>query len=606
MGSIIGYQEAHGPVATFETDVAGMIKSLAVDINPVQSGTGDPSPDNVRPITGWTGAKVNVNGSAIDITFPSEAGTVYGGKLDLVKGELLVNMKSVVFDGTQQIDLYSSGDNRLPIYYPETVTLLDGKMVSSISRKASNYNDLMSSINTVRLVQNGIAFHLEGFKGQSWTSSAFKAYCKNLYDNDTPFQICYELATPITYQLTPQEISTIIGTNTIYADIGDTSVIYPKTITPIETVSNINLMELRRSIMMAMQHNYIPEITTYGVEWNYSDPSTVLKRTGAASRFANPIPAESLNEVGWSPFDNVYPWSEMKRYNIINGEIAYSEDDAGYSETLYDTMVYIPEFYYYAYKDTANQKWYWSISGTPLEGYEKHPGSGRYVGRFHTSTDVGGVFSKSGFAPTVNTTIANFRTYANNKGNKWWNIDLATWSAIQLLYLIEYADFDAFNIIGYMGLGNTGGTSNAYYHTIKGKKSYNSYRWIESPTSNVFTVLDGIIVVSKNVYVKTNPPYSNTTTGMIYTNIALPGNNLIKGFAYSDTCKWAFIPDVVANLSDEAYTTDYTYCSNSTGNRLTFVGGSGAWTGYGFFYFDAGGGIYYTSNQIGSRLIYIP
>ena len=50
-------------VASF-TDGADNIpvKSLTVEIEPVQSGTGDPSPENVRPISGWTGANVSVTG----------------------------------------------------------------------------------------------------------------------------------------------------------------------------------------------------------------------------------------------------------------------------------------------------------------------------------------------------------------------------------------------------------------------------------------------------------------------------------------------------------------------------------------------------------------
>lgn len=56
--------------AHFPQDVSGSIVSISdampnipfenvtVDIVPIQSGSGDPSPTNVRPITGWTGAKV--------------------------------------------------------------------------------------------------------------------------------------------------------------------------------------------------------------------------------------------------------------------------------------------------------------------------------------------------------------------------------------------------------------------------------------------------------------------------------------------------------------------------------------------------------------------
>ena len=35
-----------------------LVKSLVVGIDPVQSGSGDPSPENIRPISGWTGLNV--------------------------------------------------------------------------------------------------------------------------------------------------------------------------------------------------------------------------------------------------------------------------------------------------------------------------------------------------------------------------------------------------------------------------------------------------------------------------------------------------------------------------------------------------------------------
>jgi hypothetical protein len=34
------------------------------------------------------------------------------------------------------------------------------------------------------------------------------------------------LADPVTYQLTPHEVNSLLGSNTIYADTGDTSVEY--------------------------------------------------------------------------------------------------------------------------------------------------------------------------------------------------------------------------------------------------------------------------------------------------------------------------------------------------------------------------------------------
>lgn len=49
---------ASGAVATFSDGEDLPLNSLNVNIEPVQSGTGDPSPDNVRPISGWNGVKV--------------------------------------------------------------------------------------------------------------------------------------------------------------------------------------------------------------------------------------------------------------------------------------------------------------------------------------------------------------------------------------------------------------------------------------------------------------------------------------------------------------------------------------------------------------------
>lgn len=50
---------ASGAVAHFVDGADGLpLKSLVVNIEPKQEGTGDPSPDNVRPISGWDTVKV--------------------------------------------------------------------------------------------------------------------------------------------------------------------------------------------------------------------------------------------------------------------------------------------------------------------------------------------------------------------------------------------------------------------------------------------------------------------------------------------------------------------------------------------------------------------
>ena len=39
-------------------------------------------------------------------------------------------------------------------------------------------------------------------------------------------EFVYELATPVTYQLTPTQVATLLGDNNIWADTGDVSVTY--------------------------------------------------------------------------------------------------------------------------------------------------------------------------------------------------------------------------------------------------------------------------------------------------------------------------------------------------------------------------------------------
>ena len=55
------YSTASGPIVTYRGD-GSPLAGLTVDIFPVQEGEGDPSPDNIRPITGWDGMTVEHTG----------------------------------------------------------------------------------------------------------------------------------------------------------------------------------------------------------------------------------------------------------------------------------------------------------------------------------------------------------------------------------------------------------------------------------------------------------------------------------------------------------------------------------------------------------------
>lgn len=58
-----GYKHEEGSVIAIDDGkLNAPLKDCTVDINPVQSGSGTPSPSNIRPISGWTEANITVAG----------------------------------------------------------------------------------------------------------------------------------------------------------------------------------------------------------------------------------------------------------------------------------------------------------------------------------------------------------------------------------------------------------------------------------------------------------------------------------------------------------------------------------------------------------------
>lgn len=68
-----------GSVATFDTDMRSKLKECKINFLPVQSGSGDPSPTNIRPITGWTGVNIWHSGENLFPYIEPEKTNYYSG-----------------------------------------------------------------------------------------------------------------------------------------------------------------------------------------------------------------------------------------------------------------------------------------------------------------------------------------------------------------------------------------------------------------------------------------------------------------------------------------------------------------------------------------------
>lgn len=309
--------------------------------------------------------------------------------------------------------------------------------------------------------------------------------------------------------------------------------------------------------------------TIFGVSWNKSGASVTLERLASrkddyvtVNVVGSPQPGKATSN-GSSFFDNYYPWCDMKEYNVIDNEIAYSSDDREFSRTLYDTVVYIPKFYYKVVDDVWTRKFY--IAARPEEGFELHPGSGNYVGKYYMSKDGTSI---SGVAPLTNITRAQAREAAEAKGDRWSQYDYATWNAIQMLMLVEYATWD---VQAFLGKGmvdatkygfstapvETGLTDGMWYHTGSGEGEWGysqvQYRHIEGLWGGMCQWVDGVNFYDREVYISLD--YHNyaddTAEGYTLAGVKLPATGYISGVGHSTVFPWAYIPNKTM------YTTDY-------------------------------------------------
>lgn len=211
---------ASGNPATFVTDVARPLKACTVSFSPVQEGSGDPSPENVRPISGWDGISVFVSaessgGTEYPVTW-TEAGTVYAGTLDVVSGSLTVTHGMGVMDGSTALDVRSSG--KFVLITPPNMLVGNHYTDPNVfCDKAVKVDSMGSVANTVLAVHFGddskICFYYFNTALNLTSKSAISAWLA-----ENPITYTYPLATPITYQVSRKSIRTLIGTNNVRSD----------------------------------------------------------------------------------------------------------------------------------------------------------------------------------------------------------------------------------------------------------------------------------------------------------------------------------------------------------------------------------------------------
>lgn len=204
--------------------VEGYPLSAVVTLEPKQAGTGDPSPENVRPISGYdsvtvTQSKDEAQVKQITLTLPE---TIYGGTVDAVTGEGSEEWNPVlVLDSTSFLNYVEKNSN-------DTTCLFSAGGLKNMEDELHIY---CSHLPTARIVH--VTITDIGIQGNPWgnmvylrlprtTASNISEFAEWLDEQKTagtPVQVAYKLATPEPFQATGnQALPAVAGLNTVYTD----------------------------------------------------------------------------------------------------------------------------------------------------------------------------------------------------------------------------------------------------------------------------------------------------------------------------------------------------------------------------------------------------
>lgn len=246
------YPAASLPSATLNITDGAQDKpftAMNIKMDPIQAA-GTPSPSNPLPISGRSAVAIgNANDNTHNVTIQLGR-TVYGGTLDVVSGVLTVTYFYHVLTSTDRFG-YSG---KTATAYTTYLRMASSNLPASIDGgfcSSSRFSGDIPSGNVGRMVNAGTNIYF--VLPISELISEDEAGVQDWF-NSNETQLVYELATPQTYQLTPQEVTLVQGNNLL--DLSDTGCTY---------ISPIRYYGLQAGLghMYDFNYAYIPDLKRY-------------------------------------------------------------------------------------------------------------------------------------------------------------------------------------------------------------------------------------------------------------------------------------------------------------------------------------------------------
>lgn len=223
------FKETGNPVVCYP--VANYPLGVSVSWEPHQEGAGDPSPENVRPISGRESVSVTLSGGEGEgnphtLTLPS---MVYGGELDAVTGAGMETFGHIMLDGTEawEIDANANGAyaniafRDLPepnakggVEVAKREQLCTHYKIGNAYSSTDDYIAWVYSTPTAPHANLRIRHTAAQESVDTW-----KSYLAAQSAAGTPVAITYKIATPAPIQATGNApIPALPGVNTVYSD----------------------------------------------------------------------------------------------------------------------------------------------------------------------------------------------------------------------------------------------------------------------------------------------------------------------------------------------------------------------------------------------------
>jgi hypothetical protein len=258
------YREKSGSIVTFDcpASVNGIDKVVS-EIVAVQAGTGDPSPENIRPISGWAGvnitkagkniwnmdsrtfqySKINVGQALYFMQNSINTFSVYYGYTDGTDGSLSLSPNTKASFNVVKPLRYlaiSQGAYDVLINQNKYIMLSLTDFTEMIPYNGTTYTTALKDENDQPLTcyggqlvnENGVQTltvthgYIASYNGETLPSTWISD--RDVYaEGTTPTtgaEVVYELATPTQIPQQSQAISTQSGTNNLWADNGDIEV----------------------------------------------------------------------------------------------------------------------------------------------------------------------------------------------------------------------------------------------------------------------------------------------------------------------------------------------------------------------------------------------